>query len=394
MSNDDCSPALFRPRYSVEESSDAAYEEDLRQLRCVGRKTRAVRIFLLLAFLIVVGMFTRVYLFFAGIRGGRPHGDGRTSLKRNETNTVWNSWRNRLSDRTFGKAESDSHGFFNDISDEEWKKMKHETMLLIDVQDGITDRTSYLLSESGANINSNLWWADNWKVNFTCKSKVQIGGKWLCDPTRIISMSDEKSKNAKHKRRGRNKRNNPEKECLVYISGGRETDFGHHFLDYSLARMIELHSGQVGKDLLPCEIHVFTPYFQEISEPRDGLVFHNWGFRPSIKESMGFAPDGITPIAFKTLQETITELNHSGKISVLALDCEACEWDIYKDILLLEEPKPQQVLMQMHGTPYMANELFLAMQEAGYVIFHREADGEIYDYSWLNLAPSFFNWKT
>mmetsp|Transcript_14247 Transcript_14247/g.25736 ORF Transcript_14247/g.25736 Transcript_14247/m.25736 type:complete len:113 (-) Transcript_14247:607-945(-) len=111
---------------------------------------------------------------------------------------------------------------------------------------------------------------------------------------------------------------------------------------------------------------------------------------------MGLAADNTTTIAFKTLDETIAELKHSGRISILALDCESCEWDIYSDILALDEPI-QQVLLQMHGTPYMANELFLAMQEAGYVIFHREAEfsgsGEVYDYSWLKLSPSFFNWK-
>ena len=97
---------------------------------------------------------------------------------------------------------------------------------------------------------------------------------------------------------------------------------------------------------------------------------------------------------FKTLEQTIAELQHSGRISMLVLDCEACEWDMYTDILSLEEPI-QQVLMQMHGTPFMANELFLAMQEAGYVIYHREENGygEVFDYSWIKLAPSFFVWK-
>jgi hypothetical protein len=43
----------------------------------------------------------------------------------------------------------------------------------------------------------------------------------------------------------------------------------------------------------------------------------------------------------------------------------------------------------------MANELFLAMLEAGYVIFNREksGDGDVWDYSWMKLAPSFFNWN-
>ena len=98
--------------------------------------------------------------------------------------------------------------------------------------------------------------------------------------------------------------------------------------------------------------------------------------------------------AYKTLEDTIAELKHSGRISVLALDCEACEWDMYRDVLSLEEPI-QQVLMQMKGTPYMVNELFLAMLEAGYVIFNREksGDGDVWDYSWMKLAPSFFNWN-
>lgn len=127
-------------------------------------------------------------------------------------------------------------------------------------------------------------------------------------------------------------------------------------------------------------------------EPRDGLFLHKWGFRPSSKKSMGVAADSVTSITFKTLKDTVAELHHSGRISVLVLDCESCEWDIYSDILSLDEPI-QQVLMQMHGSPSVANELFLTMQGAGYVIYHREpsSDGEIYDYSWLKLAPSYFD---
>lgn len=113
---------------------------------------------------------------------------------------------------------------------------------------------------------------------------------------------------------------------------------------------------------------------------------------------MGVVAHNMTTISFKTLDGTIKELGHSGRISVLMLDCELCEWDIYHDIIALDEPI-QQVSMQMHGTPYMANELFLAMQETGYVIFNREKErsdiggGEVYDYSWLRLSPTFFNWK-
>jgi hypothetical protein len=127
---------------------------------------------------------------------------------------------------------------------------------------------------------------------------------------------------------------------------------------------------------------------QAVDEARDGLFFHNWGFRPSSNNKRKLGP------AFKTLEQTIKKLKHSGRISVLALDCEACEWDLYQDIVSLKEPI-QQVLMQMHGTPYMANELFLKMQDAGYVIFNRENNGDVdvWNYAWLKLAPSYFNWK-
>eukprot|EP00584_Thalassiosira_punctigera_P024723 CAMPEP_0172553552 /NCGR_PEP_ID=MMETSP1067-20121228/51268_1 /TAXON_ID=265564 ORGANISM="Thalassiosira punctigera, Strain Tpunct2005C2" /NCGR_SAMPLE_ID=MMETSP1067 /ASSEMBLY_ACC=CAM_ASM_000444 /LENGTH=306 /DNA_ID=CAMNT_0013341761 /DNA_START=368 /DNA_END=1288 /DNA_ORIENTATION=- len=303
---------------------------------------------------------------------------------------------------TMNLAKTDSYGFF-DIPDDKWKQIKRESRAIIDLQDDIGAETAYLLSQSGANIHSNLWWSENWKVNFRCQNQVNIGGNWLCDPSRLITAVTEKAKTTGRKGlKKRKPQEESESQCVVYISGGGEMEFAHHFLDYSLARMIELQmfgdSSQVGvgSGLVACEVHVFTPHGQEILDERDGLFFHHWGFRPSVKESMGLAAYNTTTIAFKTLEDTIAELKHSGRVSILVVDCESCEWDLYRDILSLKEPI-QQVMLQMHGTPFMANELFLAMQEAGYVIFHREAEHsggrEVYDYSWLKLSPSFFNWK-
>jgi hypothetical protein len=220
---------------------------------------------------------------------------------------------------------------------------------------------------------------------------------------RIVSLANEYRRNSKPKRRGKK----DQTACVVYVSGVNEIEFGEQFFDYLRSRSV-----QVDGLLLACEIHIFAPNskvrrilaqpldvvffwilsyvlsvnFQAVHQARDGLFIHNWGFRPKNKRSTGRA--------FKTLENTIAELKHSGRISVLALDCEACEWDIYKDVLSLEEPI-QQVLMQLHGTPYNANELFLAMQEAGYLIFNREirGDGDVWDYSWFRMMPSFFNWK-
>ncbi|KAL9191266.1 hypothetical protein ACHAXT_000972 [Thalassiosira profunda] len=392
LRRDDYSPK-YQARYSAEETSDAVYENDKRHRRCMERKRRAKLIMLSFLLLGVAGFVARIYLFFAGIRG-RLRGDitmlHSHDLGGNQTSSFWNAWRGKAKPAPgFGRAGAESNGFFDAISDEEWMRMKSETKSVIDLQDGVTMRTSFLLSEGGANINSLDWWTDNWKVNFSCPNKVCIGGKCICDPKRILSIADEETK-------GRKRGHDKQKPCLIYVSGGSDMDFSNQFLDYSLARMFEWHDGQVaGQDALPCEVHLFAPNLQDEPEQRDGLFVHKWGFRPSNKESMGVAADTTTSIAFNTLDETAAELQHPGGISLLALDCEMCEWDIFKDILSLDEP-PQQVLMQMHGTPYMANELFLAMQEAGYVIFHRQQDsdggGEVFDYSWIKLSPTFFNW--
>lgn len=390
----------YRPRYSEEESSDAAFKKDERHRRCMGRKKRAMTILLLSAFFIGVGIVTRVYFFFVGLRGrltGNIQMLTHDDLLRNESSTSWGSWKRRVIPVTIDskRAQFDSDGFFIGIPDDQWKEIKGETKRIIDDQDDTIMRTSYLLTEGGANINSHVWWVDNWKINFTCQNKVHIGGNWICDPARIMSVANEKADNKKWGWQKKNKF--AKKECIVYISGGNEMEFGHQFLDYSLARMVESHDfGEIGIDSLACEVHVFAPNVQEIPEERHGLFIHNWGFRPGNKMSMGLAADNSTAIAFKTLEETIDELQHAGRISMLIVDCEGCEWDFYTDIISLEEPI-HQVILQMHGTPYMANELFLAMQEEGYVIFHREAEhtgkGEVWDYSWLKLPPQFFNWK-
>jgi len=65
----------------------------------------------------------------------------------------------------YDNAITDSYGFFNMIADDDWDKMKQETMTLNGMQDATSRTTSDLLSEGGANINSKLWWDDNWKVS-------------------------------------------------------------------------------------------------------------------------------------------------------------------------------------------------------------------------------------
>lgn len=51
------------------------------------------------------------------------------------------------------------------------------------------------------------------------------------------------------------------KECIVYVSGGRDIEFAHHLLDYLIARKNEQNVDRE-KEFLGCEVHVFAPSLQ------------------------------------------------------------------------------------------------------------------------------------
>ncbi len=104
------------------------------------------------ACIVVVGVVTRVYEFVRGIRVGSHSLIGHWEIKTKPA-------------QGYDNAITDSYGFFNMIADDDWDKMKQETMTLNGMQDATSRTTSDLLSEGGANINSKLWWDDNWKVS-------------------------------------------------------------------------------------------------------------------------------------------------------------------------------------------------------------------------------------
>ena len=132
-------------------------------------------ILLSISFISIAVVFTRVYLFFANKT--KPTGLSTNKISFNSINnetqssSAW-SWKKKAK-KPGKKSIKDSDGFFNSIPDDTWKQIKEETKNIINIQDGITQRTSYLLSESGANIDSDSWWIDNWKINFNgCQNKI------------------------------------------------------------------------------------------------------------------------------------------------------------------------------------------------------------------------------
>ena len=117
-------------------------------------------------------MITRVYLFFSDMGRSSSSGSGQyaksghisTNSTQSTLSSGWGLLGKKKVNKPGKKAPQDSYGFFNAISDVDWKQIKQDTMEDINLQDEIMGRTSYLLTESGANINSDNWWSENWKV--------------------------------------------------------------------------------------------------------------------------------------------------------------------------------------------------------------------------------------
>jgi hypothetical protein len=387
-------------------------------------------IVLLFAFVFVTGIVSRihqlVYSTSSSSNGGTIYNNYHYHTKSsttssNETAQAYSLWGKLMSgsnneELQLDLASTDSFGFFSTITNTEWKQIQQNTKTSIELQFGVMHQTTELLLNNGGDNsvnNSNnstiMWWKENWNVNFNACSDniVNIGGMYTCDPLRIQSIANEKKKHDNEMKQRGWKKQQQSSPCIIYVSGGNNyNQFGEQLFHY----LHDTAQQEVESDYVPCEIHLFTISNDDQSsiynEAHDGVFIHPWGFHPSSSSSSSSNNNNNKmDNAFKTLQETIAELNHSGRISLLALDCEGCEWEIYKDILSLSsssslggggggEPIIQQIVMQMHGAPNMANELFLAMQEAGYVIYNcvDVGDGHVWDYSWIQLSPSFFNW--
>lgn len=215
----------FRPRYSVEESSEEAYRLDLRNRLYQLRKRRALALFSFILSALVIGMAIRLNNFLS------------ETHETNSPNTRTSAYDNR--------AMSDSGGFFDNISNEEWDQRKEETKAILHKQDLLNADASNPSSEGNANIEPRLWWLNNWNVSFPCSQEVPIGHKFICNPFRIVSLGVERVKSKK------------ESDCIIYASGGNDIEFGKQFLDYAVARGLEL-----GMTSQVCEVHIFSPNMQ------------------------------------------------------------------------------------------------------------------------------------
>lgn len=190
------------------------------------------------------------------------------------------------------------------------------------------------------------------------------GGKWVCDPHEITRQA----------------------ACLVYSVGVK----GDIQFERGVKRNV--HQG--------CEIHSFdlnskTPRNRPVADLLAGVgTFHHWGITGN--ETQAAASKKAT---FKTLKTTMLELGHANTtIDILKIDCKFCEYaDVHGWLADLKElhTVARQLLFEVHEPPAHpgARDFFRALQEAGYVIFHKEANslagGVCYEYAWVLLDPTF-----
>lgn len=248
-------------------------------------------------------------------------------------------------------AMEESNGFFDDIPEEEWERLRK---IAHDIQPNTKG------DPSDTSVGPFAWYQENYEPEFSCRHEQRVGrkgdgGKWVCDPHRIELKGGG--------------------DCLVYSVGSSgDASFEAAILD-------DISS--------ECEIHVFDfgDFAQTVADQTGqspNVHYHRWGL------------SSRTEGTYKSFTDTVSELGHVNKtIDVFKIDCEGCELDTYQ--AWLEAPvKLQQILVEIHK--HGAVDMFQSLHDAGYAIFHKEPNiqyqfGNIcVEYCFVLLSPKF--WTT
>jgi len=121
----------------------------------------------------------------------------------------------------------------------------------------------------------------------------------------------------------------------------------------------------------------------------ENIHYHSWGLGSATDEQANF----------KSLNETVNELGHQGRvIDIFKIDCEGCEWTTYSEWFyphVAENTILKQILVEVHNHPDGADSFFRSLQRFGYVIFHKEPNikfggGKCVEYAFIKLENSFF----
>ena len=273
-----------------------------------------------------------------------------------------------------GLAARESLGFFKDIPDKAWKRHKKRFQLT-------QPNVDYVQIERKAR-HPVYFWAANFEPEFTCPHEFRLGklgdgGKWACDPHRIledIGTADEEHDVVKKKYI------NAKGTCLVYSVGSN----GHYQFETEVLNHVSPE----------CEIHTFDcndnrrgkVFFAPEAE-KIGVKFHHYGVGKRI-----YAQN------FKNFTEIAKDLGHENRVvDLMKIDCEHCEYEQYNDWLVDWKESGflvRQIMLEIHGAQYpeVVN-IFKVFQDAGYVLFHKEANyingANSVEVAWILLSKDF-----
>ena len=193
----------------------------------------------------------------------------------------------------------------------------------------------------------------NWEPSLSCTALARLGcpgdgGKWVCDPHRYLGT-----------------------HCLVYSFGSND--------EFSFEEAVH-HFNPL------CEIHTFDPVVSQPVNSPSYVHFHPWGIgtENSIEDSM------------YTLPTIMRQLGHRN-VSILKIDCEGCELDVFDTPSFPPHSGAvQQILMEVHfdGKPERVHRLFNFLMDSGYAIVNKEAniqysDGSAVEFSLVHLNEFF-----
>jgi len=188
------------------------------------------------------------------------------------------------------------------------------------------------------------------------------------------------------------------KGCLIYSLGS-----ANNTLDFENS-LRDLFQGTL------CEIHVFDPNLKNSSsfEVSEMIHVHPWEItkkRVHSVVSSSLKQNGeVVQKPIITFQDLVVLLGHEKRIvDVLSINCNnRCEWDAYRDWLSADQTglvDIRQIIIEVRDAPLAAVDFFISHQNAGFVIFHKEAilDRDYassrslaIEYGFLKLKKEFF----
>ncbi len=266
---------------------------------------------------------------------------------------------------TSSLAFQQSYGFFDDISDEDWK-MRQAKARNHSHHDGGGDPLRYWNAKTPAS----MFYYYNYEPLFSCPHLHRVGGagdgpKWTCDPHRIKRVVQRRNTT-----------------CLIYSIGCWNVYLWEDGLFHLL-----------GPDVV-CEFHIFDPghFDRPLVNAQRNMHYHSWGIKSSyhndtrISHVIDHQGNPMLNGTFLSLPETMRLLGHTNRtIDILKVDCESCEWFTYRDWIQYGDvrqlfvethklPMPQRTprAWPWPGLDLKPTQFFDELQHAGFIMFSKE----------------------